>query len=1104
MRRPRIIPGRFRPLLHGLLVLVSVALILIAAGSLFRIGVTGPLPEDLKDPNVAETYDELRHPVIDRADAPSFWVHVDYTRGPESPWWPRGESPLLNSLVEAGELPPVIERTGPEPVVYEGPEGTGQYGGDWWRVAATIDEMRVFMTYVANNNTFVRFSPYGEPVRPHLARSVEPSDDFKVWTVRLRKGVRWSDGHPFTADDIMFWWEHVANDDRIGRIPETMRVKGRAGTIERVDDLTVRYVFPESNPGFAIIMASAAGALYMPGPAHYLRQFHPDFGDPDLIAAVAAEKGIRPERVLIEKSHILNPEKPSLSPWLLRTHRNNGPWTLVRNPYYFAVDTAGNQLPYIDRIIFRQVSKPLQSKAILEGEVSAIIPRDVDYASLMNQREEGNYAVRHWYPGGAKGIFIIPNRLLPVSDDDPASSARRDLLRNPEFRRALSLAIHRQRVIDAEFHGIGIPANPGPARGELGYDPEHGPANAGYDPERANRILDELGRTERDEEGYRTTPDGLRLTFRLVGSIDMSPLMFVREDWKRVGIRTIVQQRPHRLMLMLKSQADFVIDTRATTADWSSLGAGGPYFLWYHRGGLHGDPEALAMPNQPTELEKRMMEIGNRAAVEPDLEVREDLIGDIMKVAREQVWVYGFVAEGMVGGESLFVVRDGLRNVPEMIFSTFDYCSPNNACPETWFWDDPETLNGAPASDAYLADRRESTLAEIRSATLPPRQISAETGERAGRSGVNAGRILQIALFSVLALFLVMAAFRHPFVIRRLVIMIPTLVVISIIVYTGIQLPPGSYLETRIVMLEEQGLRGQAEQEVEDLRERFHLDDGAVKNYFRWAGLLYFFTGEDGDRGLLQGDLGSSMVDLAPVNDLIGDRILLTFVISLGTILFTWIMAIPIGIYSAVRQYSPGDYVLTVLGFLGMCIPNFIFALILMLLSRKLFGVTITGLFSNQYAMQTYWDVGKVIDLLKHLWVPVIVIGLAGTAGMIRVMRANLLDELKKPYVVTARAKGMRPVKLLFKYPVRLALNPFISGIGGILPSLISGGAIVAIILSLPTIGPMLLESVMVEDIYMAGSLLFVLSVLSVVGVLLSDLLLMAVDPRIRMTGGGK
>jgi ABC-type dipeptide/oligopeptide/nickel transport system permease component len=333
--------------------------------------------------------------------------------------------------------------------------------------------------------------------------------------------------------------------------------------------------------------------------------------------------------------------------------------------------------------------------------------------------------------------------------------------------------------------------------------------------------------------------------------------------------------------------------------------------------------------------------------------------------------------------------------------------------------------------------------------------------------------------------------------------MVPTLIIISIISFIIIELPPGDAITSKIMTLEEDG--GQVDpRQIEEIKDLFRTEEPAWKRYTWWVGLDWFFSFEGRDEGLLQGNMGRSMIDLQPVNRKVGDRLLFTFLISLGTILFTWAIAFPIGIYSAVRQYSLFDYIFTVVGFIGMCIPGFLLALLLMFASESWLGLNVSGLFSPEYAVQTGWSTGKVLDLLSHLWLPILVQGISGTGGMIRVMRANLLDELKKPYVTTARAKGVRPLKLLFKYPVRIALNPFISGIGGLFPALISGGAIVAIVMSLPTIGPMQLDAVMCQDMYLAGSMLMVLSLLSVLGTLFSDIMLLILDPRIRITGGAK
>jgi ABC-type dipeptide/oligopeptide/nickel transport system permease component len=373
---------------------------------------------------------------------------------------------------------------------------------------------------------------------------------------------------------------------------------------------------------------------------------------------------------------------------------------------------------------------------------------------------------------------------------------------------------------------------------------------------------------------------------------------------------------------------------------------------------------------------------------------------------------------------------------------------------------------------------------------------------RAASAGGMVGRVLGKLLWAIAALGLLLVALKHPFIGRRLLIMVPTLLVVSVFSFVIVQLPPGDFLTSLMAQLETKGEELDM-RKIEDLREMFDLEESLTVRYLNWIGLRWFVTFEEADRGLLQGDMGLSMESQNRVNDVVGDRILLTLAISLGAILFTWLLALPIGVYSAVRQYSAGDYVATFVGFVGMSVPNFLLALILMYLSNLYFGVPISGLFSAEFAAQSYWNWPKFVDLLKHLWVPVVVLGVTGTAGMIRIMRGNLLDELKKPYVITAMAKGVRPLKLLIKYPVRLALNPFISNLGALFPQLVSGGAIVALVLSLPTVGPLLLRALQMEDMYLAGSMLLVLSTLGIVGTLVSDLLLLILDPRIRMEQGG-
>jgi peptide/nickel transport system permease protein len=341
------------------------------------------------------------------------------------------------------------------------------------------------------------------------------------------------------------------------------------------------------------------------------------------------------------------------------------------------------------------------------------------------------------------------------------------------------------------------------------------------------------------------------------------------------------------------------------------------------------------------------------------------------------------------------------------------------------------------------------------------------------------------------------------YALHRLLIMIPTLLVISFITFSIIKLPPGDFLSNQIAELRSQGDKAALER-AEFMRAQYGLDKPFIEQYAVWVGLWPAERGTPGERsfsGLLQGDWGWSFEHDLPVNLVIGDRMLLSFMLNFTVVLFTWAVAFPIGAYAATHQYSWGDYGLTLLGYVGLATPNFLFALALMYFANVEFGLAIGGIMDPDY-LDKAWSWAKFGSVLTHLWIPVIVIGTSGTAGMIRRLRANLLDELQKQYVVTARAKGMPPFRLLVKYPLRMSLNPFISDIGNLLPSVISGSAIVAVVLSLQTSGPMLLDALRSQDQYLAGSFLMFLALLTVIGMFVSDLLLAALDPRIRLTGG--
>jgi len=322
------------------------------------------------------------------------------------------------------------------------------------------------------------------------------------------------------------------------------------------------------------------------------------------------------------------------------------------------------------------------------------------------------------------------------------------------------------------------------------------------------------------------------------------------------------------------------------------------------------------------------------------------------------------------------------------------------------------------------------------------------------------------------------------YTIKRLLLALVTIFAISILAFVIIRLPPGDFVDAYIAQLSASGSSVSAV-EAQALRRLYGLDQPGYVQYLKWLTRMF------------DGDFGESMEWRRPVIEVIGDRLWLTTVVSVAAILLTWGIALPIGIYSAVKQYSVGDYFFTFLGFIGLAVPNFLIALILMYVSFKYFDASIGGLFSTQYQLAP-WSWAKVWDLTKHLPIPAIVLALAGTAQLIRIMRANLLDELRRPYVVTARAKGLTETRVILKYPVRAALNPFASSLAYLFPYVVSGSIIVSLVLSLPTVGPLLVTSLLSQDMFLAGTIVLLLGVMTVVGTFVSDLILMWIDPRIR------
>jgi len=327
----------------------------------------------------------------------------------------------------------------------------------------------------------------------------------------------------------------------------------------------------------------------------------------------------------------------------------------------------------------------------------------------------------------------------------------------------------------------------------------------------------------------------------------------------------------------------------------------------------------------------------------------------------------------------------------------------------------------------------------------------------------------------------------HWYILKRLAVVPLMLFLFSVIAFALIQAPPGDFLTSYIAELA-QGGSSIGQEQIAALRAQYGLDKPITEQYVLWVG------------SLLKGDLGISLEWRRSNAELIGERLLLTLALTIFSLIFTWIIAIPIGIISATKQYSAADYFFTVLNYIGLATPNFMLALVLMWIAFDRFGLSVTGLFSPEFA-QAPWSWARVGDLMSHIWLPMIVLGVAGTAQIARVVRANLLDELNKPYTEMARAKGLPEWRLVLKYPTRVAIAPVVSTLGWYFPQLLSGGLVVSVVMSLPTVGPLLLRALIGQDMYLAGTIILIFCVLTVIGTLVSDILLAVLDPRIRMDG---
>ena len=434
-------------------------------GRFFRPYLSNEAPR--YSPETTAAAERSRVYPIEMEKGPVIWQDVDYSEGASAPWFAKEEAPILVQLVAKGKLPPVAERVGPEPVVLQGVDGLGNYGGTWIMAVGSASEGGVMGNRVCAPTLF-RWFPLGKPIVPHFAKSYETRDHHREFVIHLREGMRWSDGHPFTADDILYWWRHEATDPTIwSQPPPIMMFRAKPGTIEKIDELRVRIRFDSPHPLFPQHLATGRAPDFTNTPAHYLLHYHPTLGDPELIAETMKTLGQpSPHSLYMLLKNWDNPEHPRLWPWIYRTYNSNPPWNFVRNPYYCAVDTQGRQLPYLDRVLLNEHSAKMINVAASNGEYTLQFRHMAfdHYELFMAGSSRSDYEVYNWSWGHGAMLCLHPNLNRLTKPGEPATKLKSELLRKKEFRQALSLAINRQAIIDSEFTGVTKPAQAGPSR----------------------------------------------------------------------------------------------------------------------------------------------------------------------------------------------------------------------------------------------------------------------------------------------------------------------------------------------------------------------------------------------------------------------------------------------------------------------------------------------------------------------------------------------------------------------------------------------------------------------------------------------------------------
>lgn len=599
------------------------------------------------------------------------------------------EAPMLVARVQAGQLPPVAQRLPQEPQVVTPPEQYGPYGGTWRRYGTDLADIQTYVVHRISYPNLLRWSPKADRLLPNLMTRWEITDHSKSFTFHLRRGVRWSDGYPFTADDILFWYRHVLqNKDLTPSIAREYKRGGELMTLEKLDAYTVRFRFKEPNGRFLENMAAMPGWEMVDLAEHYFRQFHPDFVPLDRLVADARRAGFS---FWYQRFQALrdwpNPDAPRLWPWIVTTPPPARPIVLERNPYFWKVDPDGNQLPYIDRITFDIFDPETINLKAINGEVDMQNRhlRFENYPLLMDHARQGHYRVLRWIDsnGGSNNLALNMNSRDPF---------KQKLFGDKRFRIALSLAIDRNEINEACYFGAGMPRQCAPPPTSLFYDASYETAYTRFDPETANRLLDEVGLTLRDSAGLRLGADGKPLSLK----IDMLPmacstsaLELVAQQWTAVGIKTEVNVLARQLFYQRKAAlmhdvgAWFGADEQDPLLDprwffpWKDESIQGiAYAAWFRSNGKKGQ-------EPPPEI-KECMELYRQIEVSPNLERQRKLFMNIIALNRENLWVIGTIGQVPV----LYVVSDRFRNVPEVAISGWQFRGPANTAPECYAIDD--------------------------------------------------------------------------------------------------------------------------------------------------------------------------------------------------------------------------------------------------------------------------------------------------------------------------------------------------------------------------------------------------------------------------------